>query len=108
MTYDPNPVPVTYTQEELKQVVEDYLKDVTPEFSFRSLCSYIVEMAIKDGKVHNASHTQYSSREMSPFSAIEVSRCLWELIWDRRIFIAFGENVYAAHYAGNTRFIVNK
>lgn len=45
---------------------------------------------------------------MSPLSAIEVSKCLWELIWDKRIFIAFGENPYAAHYAGDTRFVINK
>lgn len=80
---DSNPVPVTFTQEEHKQVVDDYLKKVTSEFSFRSLCSYIVEKAIKEGKVHNASHTQYSSREMSSLSAIEVSKYLWELIWDK-------------------------
>lgn len=52
--------------------------------------------------------TRYSSREMSPLSAIEVSKCLWELIWDKKIFIAFGENPYAAHYAGDTRFVVNR
>lgn len=107
MTYDSNPVPVTYTQEELKQVVEDYLNDVATEFSFRGLCSFIVGKAIDEGKVHNAGHTQYSSREMNPSSAIEVSKYLWELIWDRRIFIAFGENPYAARYAGDTRFVIN-
>lgn len=108
MTYDSNPVPVTYTQEELRQVIDDYLKGVTTEFSFRCLCSHIVEKAIKEGKVRDASHTQYSSREMSPLSAIEVSKCLWELIWDKRIFIAFGENPYAAHYSGDTRFVINR
>ena len=45
---------------------------------------------------------------MSPSSAIEVSKCLWELIWDKKIFIAFGENSYMAHYAGDTRFIINE
>lgn len=108
VTYDSNPVPVTYTQEELRQVIDDYLKDVTTEFSFRSLCSYIIDNAIAEGKVPNASHTQYSSREMSPLSAIEVSKCLWELIWDKKIFIAFGENPYMAHYAGDTRFVINR
>lgn len=108
MTYDSNPVPVTYTQEELGQVVDSYLKEVDTEFSFRSLCSYIIVKAIKDGKVRNASHTQYSSREMNPLSAIEVSKYLWELIWDKKIFIAFGENPYASHYAGDTRFVINR
>ena len=108
MTYDPNPVPVTYTQIELKQVIDDYLKDVNTEFSFQSLCSFIIGKAISEGKVRNASTTQYSSRQMNPLSAIEVSKYLWELIWDRKIYIAFGENPYAAHYNGDTRFIVNK
>lgn len=106
--YDSNPVPVTYSQEEMKQVINDYLKDVTSEFSFRSLCSYIIDKAINEGKVRDAIHTQYSSRQMNPLSAIEVSKYLWELIWDKKIFIAFGENPYAAHYAGDTRFVVNK
>lgn len=108
MKYDSNPVPVTYTQEELKQVIDVFLKEVTTEFSFRGLCSHIVEKAIKEGKVRDASHTQYSNRELSPLSAIEVSKCLWELIWDKRIFIAFGENPYAAHYAGDTRFVIDR
>lgn len=68
--YDSNPVPVTYTQDELKQVVDNFLKDVTTEFSFRGLCSYIIDKAIKDGKVRNANNIQYSSRQMNPMSAI--------------------------------------
>lgn len=106
--YDSNPVPVTYTYDELKQVIDIYLKDVTTEFSFRSLCSYIIDKAIKEGKVRNASNTQYSSRQMNPMSAIEVSKYLWELIWDKKIYIAFGENPYAAHYTGDTRFVINR
>lgn len=105
--YDSNPVPVTYTQDELKQVVDSFLKDVTTEFSFRGLCSYIIDKAIKDGKVRNANNTQYSSRQMNPMSAIEVSKYLWELIWAKKIYIAFGENPYSAHYTGDTRFIIN-
>lgn len=108
LTYDSNPVPVTYTQEELRLVIDDYLNDVTLEFSFRGICSYIIDKAITEGKVPDASHTQYSSREMSPLSAIEVSKYLWELIWDKKIFIAFGENLYMAHYAGDTRFVINR
>lgn len=108
ITYDSNPVPVTYTQEELRQVIDNYLKDVTTEFSFRGLCSYIIDKAIAEGKVPNASHTQYSSREITPLSAIEVSKYLWELIWDKKIFIAFGENLYVARYVGDTRFVVNR
>ncbi len=47
VTYDSNPVPVTYALEELRQVVVSYLKEVDTEFSFRGICSYIVDKAIK-------------------------------------------------------------
>lgn len=108
MIYDSNPVPVTYTQEELSQVINDYIDGVSMEFSFKGLCYYIIEKAISEGKVRNASNTQYSSREMNSLSSIEVSKYLWQLIWDKKIYIAFGENPYAAHYKGDTRFIVNR
>ena len=106
--YDSNPVPVTYNKAELAKVIDDYLKNVTTEFSFRGLCSHIIDKAISDGKVRNSQNTQYSSRQMNPLSAIEVSRYLWELIWDKKIFIAFGENPYSAHYNDDTRFVINK
>ena len=108
MTYDSNPVPVTYTPEELEQVIADYLMNVDMEFSFRGLSYHIVQKAIEEGKVRDAKTTQYSSRELNPIYAIEVSKCLWKLIWNKKIFIAFGENPYIAHYNNDTRFVVNK
>ncbi len=108
VVYNSNPVPVIYTKEELEKVIDEYLQSVQTEFSFRSLCSHIIERAIKDEKVTDAKNTQYGSREMSPLSAIEVSKYLWNLIWDRKIFIAFGENPYASHYNNDTRFIINR
>ncbi len=107
VTYNSNPVPVTYTKEELENVINEYLNGVQTEFSFRGICSYIIDKAIKDEKVADAKNTQYSSREMSPLSAIEVSKYLWSLIWDKKIFIAFGDNPYSANCINDTRFIVN-
>lgn len=103
--YNPNPVPVTYTTEELQRVIDSYIKDVKTEFSFRGICAYVIEKAISDGKVRDAHNTRYSSRVMSPLSSIEVSKYLWQLIWNKNIFIAFGENPYSANYNNDTRFI---
>ena len=108
MTYNSNPVPVAYTPEELEQVITDYLKNVDLEFSFRGLCYYIVQKAIEEGKVRDEKTTQYSSRELNLISSIEVSKCLWRLIWDKKILIAFGENPYVSHYNGDTCFVLNK
>lgn len=106
--YDSNPVPVEYKEQEMREKVLSFISEDRSEFSFKMLSCYIVQTAIKEQKVKNAAHTQYSSMEMDPMSSILLSRILWELIWDKRIFIAFGENPYAAHYAGDTRFVVLK
>ncbi len=106
--YNSNPVPVEYTEEEIKEKILGYIVDIDGEFSFKSLCYYIVQTAIREEKVKDAKHTQYSSSEMDPYSSIKVSKILWEMIWDRKIFIAFGENPYMAHYAVDTRFVVMK
>ncbi|CCX57297.1 unknown [Bacteroides sp. CAG:1060] len=106
--YNPNPVPITYTPDELAIVISDYLEEVKTEFSFKSICSFILDKAIAEGKVKDSHNTQYSSKEISPLSSIEVSRYLWKLIWEKKIFIAFGDNPYAAHYNNDTRFIINQ
>ncbi len=107
---DSNPVPVEYTEEEMREKVLHYIDEVKEEFSFKVLSSYIINMAKKEQKVKDADHTQYSSsNEMNSTSSILLSKILWELIWDKKIFIAFGVNPYSTHYTGDTRFgIVNK
>lgn len=106
--YNSNPVPVEYTQEEMKQVIDNYLDDVKIEFSFNYLCSYIVDRAIREGKVANAQNTQYSSNVMNSTSSYLVSKILWDYIWNKKLFIAFGDNPYMGHSHNDTRFIINK
>lgn len=106
--YNSNPVPVEYTEAEMREKVLSYISNVKCEFSFKNLSCYIVQMAIKEQKVKDAAYTQYSSSEMNPVSSILLSKILWELIWDRKIYIAFGENPYMAHYKGDTSFVVLK
>lgn len=106
--YSSNPVPVEYTEEEMKRVIKKYLSIVEEEFSFNSLTDYIVGRAIKEGKVANAASTQYSSNKMNTTSSILVSKILWNYIWNQKIFIAFGENPYVASYKDDTKFVVVK
>lgn len=104
--FNTNPVPVEYTEEEMRVKVLNYLSQEIREFSFRTLSVFIVQTAINEQRVKDASCTQYSSNDMDPQSSIMLSRILWDLIWDKKIFIAFGENPYGAHYAGDTRFVL--
>lgn len=105
VVYDPNPVPVTYTNEELNIVVSDFLNDIEIEFSFSRLCRYIIDRAIRERKVRNAEYTQYSNRNLNPRVAIEVSRVLWEFIWKKKIIIVFGNNPFIAQEGNDVRFV---
>ena len=106
--YNSNPVPVEYTEEEMKEKVLAFIKNVEREFSFRTLSNFIVQTAMNEQKVNDAAHTHYSSNQMDALSSIQLSKILWDLIWDKKVFIAFGENPYMAHYAGDTRFVAVK
>lgn len=101
---DPNPVPVTYDDQEIKKLIDKYLSDIDGEFSYLGVCHYIVNEAKRNNKVEGAPNTKYSSNEISISDGIRISKVLWEKIWNKEIFIAFGENKYRANYPGDTRF----
>jgi len=108
IVYDPNPVPVTYTNEELKIIVSEFLSNIETEFSFSKLSTYVLERALCEKKVRNAETTQYSNRSLNPRVSIEISRLLWELIWEKKIFIVFGNNPYIPQNSQDIRFMPNK
>ena len=105
MTYISGPVPITYTNNELRQLIDDYISQVKGVFTYKSLCSYIVAKAKEENRVEGAPNTEYSSSELSIAAGYDVSRILWEKIWNKEIFIVFGENHYQAHYNNDTRFL---
>ncbi|MBQ4387376.1 MAG: hypothetical protein II822_07230 [Prevotella sp.] len=98
-------VPVTYGDQELLNLIEKFLSDGNEEFSYQQVCHYIVNEAKRSDKVEGAPTTKYSSSDISIQDGIRISKILWEKIWDKEIFIAFGENPYSARYKDDVRFI---
>ena len=50
MTLNNNPVLITYSDIELRNLVEEYLAQQKSTFDFGSVCSFILYWAIEDGK----------------------------------------------------------
>ena len=48
--FNSNPVPVEYTEEEMREKILVYIKDTEREFSFKSLSVFLVHEAIKELK----------------------------------------------------------
>lgn len=105
MTINYNPVPLDYTDEELRKVVEEYIDAQKTEFSFKRMCLAILHRAMDEGKTVDSRHTQYESNELKASDGIRISRILWDMIFEKRIIIAFGDNPYSSSYGNDTRFI---
>lgn len=101
--FDSNPVPITYTNEELEIIIDDFIKE-NESFGFHELCNFIVEKAKKNKKVVNAQNTEYRSSELSPSYNSIISCILWNRIWNRKLIIEFGTNQYRSQYPGDTYF----
>lgn len=53
MTNNNNPVPVTYFDSELHNLVEEYITQQKSEFTLKGECTYNLYCAIEDGKAAN-------------------------------------------------------
>ena len=80
MTINYNPVPLDYTDEELRTVVEEYIADQKSEFSFKKMCLSILHRAMDEGKTVDSRHTQYESNELKASDGNRISRILWDMI----------------------------
>lgn len=98
-----DPVPVTYDNQELEELIDKYLSDINGEFSYLGVCHYVVNEAKRNNRVEGAPNTKYSSSDISIPDGIRISKLLWEKIWDKEIIIVFGENKYRANYPGDIR-----
>lgn len=94
-------IPLLYTNEELKGIVELVIKSFSASFSFRQLCSAIINRADNEGKLKKEPHTQYSSVQLTTDDTNKISYLLWQIIWDKKLIIVFEPNT---QYADNKDF----
>ena len=107
MNYDANPVHVLYNNEELRNrilmVIEG--RDKTTGITFVNLCYQVMQMAFQENQVKKAEDTIITSEELAPEEQVRVSRILWELIWDHKIFLLFGRSELLGLSNGEDRFV---
>ena len=107
MNDDANPVRVLYNNEELRDrilmVIEG--RDKTTGITFVNLCYQVMQMAFQENMVKKADDTIITSEELAPEEQVRVSRILWELIWDHKIFLLFGRSGLLGLSNGEDRFV---
>ena len=107
MNYDTNPVHLLYSNEELRDrilmVMES--RDHTTGITFVNLCYQIIQIGFQENKVVIPEDSIVTSEELAAEEQVRVSRILWELIWDRKIFLLFGRSDLLGLSNGEDRFV---
>ena len=92
MSLNNTPIAVTYSNAELRILVEEFIFQQKKEFTFKSLCSFILYWAMEEGKTSRNGNSVRESNEL-PESDQDRVRCILEsIVKDGRIAIAHGDN----------------
>ena len=108
MNIDNNPVQLLYNNEELRDRINMVMdsRDHTKGITFVNLCYQIVQVAFQEHKVKKADEsTTIVSEELAAEEQVRVSRILWEMIWDHKIFLLFGRSELLGLSNGEDRFV---
>lgn len=84
MTKNNYPVSVTYTDAELRNLVEEYITQQKEEFTLKGLYSYILFWAVEDDKVADAK-TPIESNELCNDDQSRTRRVLDAVVADGRV-----------------------
>lgn len=84
MVNNNNQVSVTYTDFELRNLVEEYITQQKSEFALKGVCSYILYWAVEDGKVADEKD-MIERYEMQASDKERVLRILENVVSDGRI-----------------------
>jgi len=87
-------IPLTYTDQELTQKVKKMVNDMPTTFTFQNLCQQILVAADKEGKLRKEPETEYSTIHLTTNDIMNISKILWEMIWERTLYIVFDAYPY--------------
>lgn len=90
MTNNNNQVSVTYTDAQLRNLVEEYITQQKTEFTLKGVCSYVLYWAVEDDKVAQG-HSLIESNAISNADQQRVKRLLEAVVQDGRIAAPTGD-----------------
>ena len=92
MSLNSSPLAVTYSNAEMRILVEEFISQQKKEFTFKSLCAFILYWAMEERKTAGNCSAVRESNELQE-SDQERVRCILEsIVKDGRIAIAHGDN----------------
>ena len=86
MAIEHTPVSVTYSDTELRNLVEEYISQQKSEFRLKGVCSYFFYQAVEDGKIANANN-MIDSNELQTGDQGRVKGLFDVIVADGRIVV---------------------
>ena len=87
-----NPIALAYTDSELRTLVEEFIFQQKKDFTFKSLCSFILYWAMEEGKTAGNGNAVSESNELQESDQVRVRCILESIVKDGRIATAHGDN----------------
>lgn len=72
-------------------------------FTFQNLCQQILVTAEQEGKLRKEPNTEYSTIHLTTNDIMAISKILWDMIWERKVYIVFDAYSYSRE-SQNTHF----
>lgn len=85
-------IQVTYSDERLRTLVEEYITMQKHEFTFKGLCSYVLYWAKEEGKTANTG--LYESNELDKADSDRLAQILEKIVQEGRIVAANDNTKY--------------
>ena len=80
-----NTIEVTYSNESLRILIEEYITQQKSVFTLQGVCSYVLYWAMEDGHTLPAAGALYQGDKLSPADCQRVSAVLQKIVREGRI-----------------------
>ena len=102
MTTNNNSIAVKYSDEKLRILVEEYITMQKHDFTFKSLCSYVLYRAMEEDKT--LTNGLYDSNQLDPGDCERINIILKKIISEKRINTAMGD-IREGAFADDSKFV---
>ena len=82
-------IPLAYTEQELEKKVSSLIDVMPSPFTFHKLCNKLLQEAVKEHKLRKELDTEYSTIHLTSNDLQAVSKILWSMILERKIYTIF-------------------
>lgn len=86
MSTNNNPISVTYSDEKLRILVEEYITMQRKEFTFKGVCDYILYRVIEEERTKG--NGLYERDQLAPGDSERVRKILGRIVAEQRIAIS--------------------